>query len=106
MASKCMAAATAPANVLHWAGNNVCFSWFRCAPAKLSGSLRSPPKKIMSVFVQCILFCSSFVVLFNHSQNFNIMEKLKKILGLIVKYGGWVVAAATYLLTHLGSANS
>jgi len=34
------------------------------------------------------------------------MEKLKKILNAIVKYGGWVVAAATYLLTHLGNAGS
>jgi len=32
------------------------------------------------------------------------MEKFKKILGCIVKYGGWVVAAATYLLTHLDQA--
>ena len=31
-----------------------------------------------------------------------IMQQFKKILGLIVKYGGWVVAAATYLLTQLG----
>ena len=33
------------------------------------------------------------------------MEKLKKILAAIVKYGGWVVAAATYLLQHLGIVN-
>jgi hypothetical protein len=33
------------------------------------------------------------------------MEKLKKILAAIAKYGGWVVAAATYLLQHLGLIN-
>jgi hypothetical protein len=32
------------------------------------------------------------------------MEKIKKILALVVKYGGWVVAAATYILTHLNGA--
>jgi hypothetical protein len=31
------------------------------------------------------------------------MEKIKKILAAIVKYGGWVVAAATYLISALGS---
>lgn len=33
------------------------------------------------------------------------MQTLKKILALIAKYGGWVVAAATYLLQHLGIVN-
>jgi len=33
------------------------------------------------------------------------MSKLKKILQAIAKYGGWVVAAATYLLQHLGVIN-
>lgn len=72
----------------------------------LSGSLRSPPKKYVYDFAQRKYFISSFVVLFFVSPNINIMEKLKKILGLLVKYGGWVVAAATYLLSHLGSAVS
>lgn len=30
------------------------------------------------------------------------MSKLKKILQAIVKYGGWVVAAAQYLLNAVG----
>lgn len=34
------------------------------------------------------------------------MEKLKKILGIVVKWGGWIVAAATYILTHLPNAGS
>ncbi len=34
------------------------------------------------------------------------MDKIKKILGLIVKWGGWVVAAATYVLTHLNNAGA
>jgi hypothetical protein len=33
------------------------------------------------------------------------MEKLKKILNAVIKYGGWVVAAATYLLQALGVVN-
>jgi len=33
------------------------------------------------------------------------MEKFKKILAAIAKFGGWVVAAATYLLQHLGIIN-
>jgi len=30
------------------------------------------------------------------------MEKLKKILNLVIKWGGWVVAAATYLINAIG----
>jgi hypothetical protein len=33
------------------------------------------------------------------------MTKFKKVLNIIVKYGGWVVAAATWLLNHLPQAD-
>jgi len=33
------------------------------------------------------------------------MSTFKKILAAIVKYGGWAVAAATYILQHLGIIN-
>jgi hypothetical protein len=30
------------------------------------------------------------------------MEKLKRILNLVIKWGGWVVAAATYIASVIG----
>jgi hypothetical protein len=30
------------------------------------------------------------------------MEKLKRILNLVIKWGGWFVAAATYLISAIG----
>ena len=70
---------------------------------QLRCSFHSQQKIKVFVFAHYKKFCSSFVVGLFTNLNFITMEKIKKILAAVVKYGGWVVAAATYLLNALGA---